>query len=154
MPYTPLSCGTGHSFHGTRTIPYTHWGSECQNKTAPALRENATRSCVLDRTGRARESEWKNSREAEGRPKGAVESSGIVQLSMRDRDEEMSRLKRERVWSNIQNGGTNAVSFLTQIDHSDLRNRSDPLCSVMFLATGFRPVFRRTNSDDFPVGTH
>ena len=32
-------------------------------------------------------------------------------------------------------------------------NRSVPACSVMFLATGFRPVFRRTNSDNFPVGT-
>ena len=24
MPYTPVSCGTGHSFRGIRTIPYTH----------------------------------------------------------------------------------------------------------------------------------
>ena len=48
MPYTPVSCGTGHSFRGTRTMPYAYWGSECQSERAPAWRENAFRSCLLD----------------------------------------------------------------------------------------------------------
>ena len=36
MPYTPLSCGTGHSFRDTRTMPYACGGSECQSARAPA----------------------------------------------------------------------------------------------------------------------
>ena len=41
MPYTPVSCETGHSFRDTRTMPYPYGGSECQSERAPALRENA-----------------------------------------------------------------------------------------------------------------
>jgi hypothetical protein len=48
MPYTPVSCGTGHSSRGTRTMPYAYWGSEYQSKRAPAFRENAFWSRVLD----------------------------------------------------------------------------------------------------------
>ena len=47
MLYTPVSCGTGHSSRGTRTLPYAYWGGECQTERAPAWRENAFWSCVL-----------------------------------------------------------------------------------------------------------
>ena len=77
-------------------MPYPYRVNECMSERAPALAENAFWSCVLDRT--RKESEWKSSREAEGRPKGAVESSGIMQLSMRDRDEEMSRRNRKECY--------------------------------------------------------
>ena len=49
---------TGHwkkaeaRFRGTRILRCAYWGGECQNKWAPALRENAFGSCVLDRTER------------------------------------------------------------------------------------------------------
>ena len=36
MPYTPVSCETGHSFRGTRTILYAYWGCVCQSERAPA----------------------------------------------------------------------------------------------------------------------
>ena len=56
-------------------------GGECQSERAPAWRENAFWSCVLDRTERdtaviERQSEKMQEflTEAEGRPKGAVES--------------------------------------------------------------------------------
>ena len=52
MPYTPVSCGTGHSFGGTGTLPYAYWGGECQSKRAPAFSENTFWCCVLDRTQR------------------------------------------------------------------------------------------------------
>ena len=64
MPYIPVSCESGHSFRGTRTMPYAYWGSECQSERAPAWRENASWSCVLDWTGRERVNE-----EIRGRPK-------------------------------------------------------------------------------------
>jgi hypothetical protein len=90
MSYTPVSCWTGHSFRGTRTPQYTCWGSEYQSERAPAWRENATNSCVLwiQRVARV------NVR-IRGKPKGTVESSGTVQLSMRYRDEEISRQNRK-----------------------------------------------------------
>ena len=47
MPYTPVSCGTGHWFRDTRSMPYTHWGCEFQSERAPAWRENAFWSRVL-----------------------------------------------------------------------------------------------------------
>ena len=31
MPYTPVSCGTGHSSRGTRTLPYAYWDGDCQS---------------------------------------------------------------------------------------------------------------------------
>ena len=55
---------------------------------APALAENATRSRVMDRAGRESESEWRNLGEAEVKP------SGTVQVSVRGRDEKMSRQNR------------------------------------------------------------
>ena len=48
MPYTPVSCGTAHSFRDTRTMLYAYWGSACQSERAPAFRENAFWSRVLD----------------------------------------------------------------------------------------------------------
>ena len=62
MPYTTVSCVTSHSFRDTRTMPYDYGGSECQSVRAPALRENAFWSCVLDssreRYSRHNEPEW------------------------------------------------------------------------------------------------
>ena len=52
MTYTPVSCGTGHSFRGTRTLPYAYGGGECQSERALALGEDAFWSRVLDRTER------------------------------------------------------------------------------------------------------
>ena len=66
MPYTPVSCGTVHFLRGTRTLPYAYWGSECQSERAPAWRENACWSCVLDRTSRVRE--WMKKFEEGRRP--------------------------------------------------------------------------------------
>ena len=63
------------------------WVSQWER--APAWRENAFWSCDLGRTGRERETEWRNSREAEAEP------SRTLELSMRDRDEEMSRQNRK-----------------------------------------------------------
>ena len=50
--YTPVSCGTGLSFRGTRTFPYAYWRGECQCERAPVLGENALWSCVSDRIDR------------------------------------------------------------------------------------------------------
>ena len=91
MPFTPVSCGTGHSSRGTRTLPYAYWGGECQSERAIAWRENAFFNCVLVRTerdtvGLARWSErMKKVGEAEDRPKGAVERW------KRDRDAQINR---------------------------------------------------------------
>ena len=48
MPYTPVSCETGHSIRDTRSMPYVFWGDECQSERAPVWRENAFWSCVMD----------------------------------------------------------------------------------------------------------
>ena len=75
MLYNRVSCGTGHSFRGTRTIPYPHWGSECQIERAPALEESGCWICVLDRTGRERE--WMKEFEGGRRPtKGRSGANG------------------------------------------------------------------------------
>ena len=64
MPYTPVSCGTGHSFCGTCTMPYAYWGRECQSERTPALGENAYWCCVLgssrERYSRHCEVEWES----------------------------------------------------------------------------------------------
>ena len=48
VPYTPVSCGTGHSFRDTRSMPYAYGGGECWRERAPAWRENAFWSRVMD----------------------------------------------------------------------------------------------------------
>ena len=65
---------------GTRTILYTQWGNECQRERAPALGEKAFWCCVSDKVekdaagiGRLNDRMKAFSKEAEGRPNGAVE---------------------------------------------------------------------------------
>ena len=60
-PNTPVSCETGHSFRGTRTMPYAYWGSECQSERAPAWRENAFWILCL-----GQQIEWERDRSATG----------------------------------------------------------------------------------------
>ena len=64
MPYTSVSGGTGYTFRDTRTLPYAGWGGECQSERAPAWRENALWSCVLNssrqRCSSDSEAEWEN----------------------------------------------------------------------------------------------
>ena len=52
MPYTHVSCGTGHSFRDTRIMPYALWSSDCWSERAPALRKNLFWCCVQGRTER------------------------------------------------------------------------------------------------------
>ena len=77
-------------------------------------RERHSRSCVLDRTRKER-AEWRNSREVEVEPSEVKWNCATEHERQRWRDEQT---KQERVWSNIQNWGTNPVSFLRKNDLS------------------------------------
>ena len=96
MQYTPVSCGTGHSFRDTRTIPYAYWDSECQREREYQHQER-TPSGVVSWTERV-ESEWMKKFERGPRPtKGRSRTKSkfrTMQLSMRDRDEQ---IKQERL---------------------------------------------------------
>ena len=82
MPYTPVSCGTGHSFRDTRTMPYAYWSSECQSERALAWRENAFWTRVLD-CGRETDAQMirQNIQESEQR----ITTEGQIMLSGKGR---------------------------------------------------------------------
>ena len=108
MPHTLVSCGAGHSSRGTRILPYAYWGSERQSERAPARRENATWTrvldCQIDRDTADKVKDWTPAggrRPTKGR-------SGAEHERQRWRNEEA---KQERVWSNIQNWGTRDCQF-------------------------------------------
>ena len=94
MPYTPVSCGTGHSFRDTRTLPHAHWGKVCQRESTSIKRERPLELCSghkgerCSRDSEAERDNERDSREAEGRSKGAVEPR---KLSNRGRETEMHR---------------------------------------------------------------
>ena len=87
--------------------------------------EERTPTGVVSWTERIeRESEWRNSMEADGRPKGAVEPSGTLQLNMRDRDEEMSRQKRGSCAWNFASTISYAQREITPATTSNRRNKN------------------------------
>ena len=95
---------------GTRTIPYTHWGGECQSERAPAWSERTPFwTCVLDRTGKERE--WMKKFEV-GRSE--IQWNYVTEHERQRLRDEQTKL--ETVWSNIHNWGTNPDSFLRKND--------------------------------------
>ena len=86
----------------TRTIPYTHWGCECQSERAPALGE---------RYGSHSEAEWENEG-SRGRPKADQRVSwGLYNWG---RDEQTNQL---RVWENAESWALNQVSWQGKHDY-------------------------------------
>ena len=126
MPYTPVSCGTGHSFRDTRTMPYAYRGGECQSERAPAWRENAFWSCVLDssrqRCSKYSEAEW----EKEGirvRPKAFQKTQWNQGW-----DEQTNQ---PRVWANADNWALNQISWQGENNSSvplDNSSKRLPFC--------------------------
>ena len=73
MPYTPVSCGTSHSFRGTRSMPHTHWASVCESEWESTSIE---RERLLELCSEQQQAEMHSDSEAErenegirGRPK-------------------------------------------------------------------------------------
>ena len=78
MQYTPVSCGTVHSFRDTRTVPYTPMscGTGHSFRDTRMKRERLPVLCFgqnRERYSRNSEREQEFSKEAEGRPKSVVE---------------------------------------------------------------------------------
>ena len=89
------------------------WVSECESTRMK--REGHKELCLAQN---AKESEWKNSREAEGRPKGAVESSGTFELCNWSWEIEMSRKNRKECDQIFRTEALERVSFLRKSDLS------------------------------------
>ena len=121
MPYTHVSCGTGHAFRDTRTLPYAYGGSECPGRRAPAWRKNATRSCVLDRAGKERMRKFDGGRRPTER-RSVINSNQVEVRNCATEHDRQSRrdeqIEQERLWANIQNWGSYPVSFLRKNDLS------------------------------------
>ena len=155
MPYTPMSCGTGHSFRDTRTMPYAYWGGECQSERAPAVGENAFWSCVLNSSRKKctvivmrneRMKEFEGSRRpTKGRSEimwNQVElwNCATEHERQRWRDEQT---KQERLWSNVHKWGPNPVSFLRKNDLSLEFWRGD--CHFVREFFSFKPAIDNNN---------
>ena len=125
MPYTFVSCGTGHSFRGTRILPYAYCGSECQSERAPALGENAFWSGILDnrsqRWSKHSEVGWKNERERVRDKVG--ESSDFRRRPKADQrvqwnQERDDRAEYPRVKVNTENEALNQINSKGKDDFS------------------------------------
>ena len=127
MPYTSVSCVTGHSFRDTHTMPYVYWGAERQRERAPALGENAFCSCILDSTrnrcSRHSEAEWKNEG-IRGRPKADHRAQ-----SNQGRDEQTNQ---SRVWANAGNWVLNQFSWQGKNDFSVQLLKSEQEIAILW----------------------
>jgi hypothetical protein len=95
-------------------------------------------SCVLDRTGRERE--WM--KKFEGGRSGTKWNCEIANEHERQRWRD-EKTKQERVWSNIQNWGTNPVSFLKKNDLSLGFWRGD--CHFVREFFNFKPAINKNS---------
>ena len=143
MQYTPVTCGTVHFFRGTHTLPYASWRSTCQSERTPALSE-ITPSGVVSWTERVeRESEWRNSREADRIAQWnqvGIWNCATEHERQRWRDEQT---KQERVWSSIKNWGANPVSFLRKNGLSLEFRRGD--CHFVREFFNFKPAINKSS---------
>ena len=97
----------GSRLRGTRTMPYAYWGCVWVRVRENQHRER-TPSGVVSWTERVeRESEWRNSRETEGRPKDAVERwkrDSDAQMNRQNTQESSQMMRTERSIRSLREG--------------------------------------------------
>ena len=97
----------GSRFRGTRNMPYAYWSSECQSERAPALRENAFWSGVLDKTDRDVAGVVRRSERIKEFFWGRSKADQSAQWNQGREDQS----KYSRVWLNNVNWALNSYSW-------------------------------------------
>ena len=119
---------------GVRTIPCTHWGSECQGQRAPALGE---------RYGRYRGAEWENEG-SWGRP----ETDQRASWNCATEECTDEKTNQPRVWANAENWALNQFSWQEKNDFTVPLNNSS---SRLSFCRGIRRFW--TTKQEHPKST-